>query len=430
MIIIDTKLAELEKTGTPIRVGLVGAGYAARGFITQLVNPTTVGMRLVAVANRTPEHAREALLQNKCTNIQVVEQAKDFQEALRHGLIGITTNHQLLIESTDIDVIVEATGSFEYAAQVIFSALSYKKHVVLINAELDATIGPILKVYADKKKVIYTQADGDQPGVLMNLYREVSGMGLTPVLAGNVKGLLDHYRNPETQISYAKEHGISPQIAASFADGTKISQEMATVANAMKFLVLARGMWGPTAKTFADSITLFPRSELLKQGVVDYLLNAQPAYGVFIIGFTDNKERQKYLKEYKMGNGPCYVFSRPYHLSPLEAPSSVARAFLFHDPTITPQTHACDVIAVTKRNLKTGETLDGSGGFCCYATIENTSEVLRQKLLPLGIAEGCKVIRDISKDTPLTFDDVEFPAGRLIDRLWKEQTIHFNNSIL
>lgn len=410
MIIVDKKLAELEKKGKPIRVGLVGAGYAARGFALQLLT-RPIGMRLVAVANRTLQRAKQLYVDLGMKAPRI-----------------ITDNPMILCQNPDIDVIVEATGSFEYASRVVLSAIQHKKHVVLINAELDATVGPILKVKADRNGVVYTQADGDQPGVLMNLYREVTAMGLQPVLAGNVKGLLDYYRNPETQVKYAKDHGINPQIAASFADGTKISQEMATVANAMNFRVLRRGMIGPKAEVFEESTGLFSHKELLGQGVVDYLLGVRPAYGVFIIGCTDNRERKKYLKEYKMGEGPLYVFTRPYHLSPLEAPSSVARAAIFHDATIAPVTHACDVIAVAKKNLSKDETLDGSGGFTCYGTIENVPLAARENLLPLGISEGCQLIRDVAKDTVLRFSDVTVPAGRLIDRLWREQTMYFTKT--
>lgn len=420
MIIVDRALEKLESTGRPIRVGLVGAGYAARGFALQLVTKALPGIRLVAVANRTLINASKMLEKLRVAHVTEVTNSQPLTKAVKSNIVAVTTNPLLLTRNPYIDVIVEATGSIEYAANVVLTAIKNKKHVVLINAELDATVGPILNTYADRNGVVYTQADGDQPAVLMNLYREVQGMGLTPVMAGNVKGLLDHYRSPHTQIKYAKEHGINPRLAASFADGTKISQEMATVANAMGFRVLTRGMRGPKATHVDEAVNLFSKTELMSGGFVDYLLGAQPAYGVFIIGHTEDKERQKYLKEYKMGEGPFYVFSRPYHLSPLEAPFSVARAVLFHDATIAPQTLACEVVAVAKKDLKKGEILDGSGGFALYGTIDN-AKTADENLLPLGVAEGCTLLQDVAKDTPLTYSHVKLPKNRLIDRLRAEQ---------
>src|SRR6266540_4682331 len=135
-----------------------------------------------------------------------------------------------------------------------------------MNAELDGTVGPILKHHADRRGVVYTNADGDQPGVLMNLHRFVSGIGVRPVLCGNIKGLHDPYRNPTTQEAFARRWGQNPQMVTSFADGTKISFEQAIVANATGMRVARRGMIGPTVETgthIRDAVATFPAEELL-----------------------------------------------------------------------------------------------------------------------------------------------------------------------
>ena len=58
----------------------------------------------------------------------------------------------LICRSPEIDVIVDVTGSVEFGAHVILEAFAHGKHVVLMNAEVDATIGPILQVYARRAR--------------------------------------------------------------------------------------------------------------------------------------------------------------------------------------------------------------------------------------------------------------------------------------
>jgi predicted homoserine dehydrogenase-like protein len=332
----------------------------------------------------------------------------------------------MLCEADGIDVVIEATGEIEFGAEVTLKAIEKKKHVVLMNAELDATVGPLLKVYADKAGVILTNADGDQPGVVMNLLRFVRTIGYKPVLAGNIKGLQDHYRNPETQAGFAKKYKQKPKLITSFADGTKISMEMTIVANATGFRTGKRGMYGPSCKHVTEAINLFSLDELLKGGLVDYVLGAEPGPGVFVLAYNDEPIKQQYMNYFKMGEGPLYVFYVPYHIPHLEVPITAARAALFADAAVAPLGGpVCDVVTLAKRELKAGETLDGIGGFHVYGAIENSDIFAAENLLPMGLAEGCKLVRDLPIDHAITFDDVEVPEGRLADKLRAEQTRHF-----
>ena len=168
---------------------------------------------------------------------------------------------------------------------------------------------------------------------------------------------------------------------------------------------------------------------MLEYGLVDYVLGAEPGPGVFVIGYCDDPTRQQYLEVFKMGEGPLYVFYTPYHLPHIEAPLTVARAVLFEDATITPKgSPVADVIAMAKKDLKAGDTIDGLGGFACYGMLDNTEVVRKENLLPMGLAEGARLVNDVSKDQALTFDDVGLPEGRLIDRLWAERERHFASS--
>ena len=424
MIIVDKALNERHRAGNPIRAALVGAGYMGRGIALQMITAVP-GMRLVAISNRTLSEAELAYRQAGVESVRTVQTVAQLDEAISQDAYAVTDDAMLLCEAEGIEAIVEVTGTIEFAAHVTLKAVQAGKHVILMNAELDATLGPILKVYADRAGVVLTNSDGDQPGVIMNLYRFVQAIGCNPVLAGNIKGLHDPYRTPETQRAYAAKYGQKPRMVTSFADGTKISMEMAVVANGTGFRAGQRGMYGPHCTHIKDALTLFPMDQMLNGGLVDYVVGAEPAPGVFILGYNDNPIQQGYLTYYKMGQGPLYAFYTPYHLCHLEAPLTVARAVLFQDAALAPLAGpVCDVIAMAKRDLKAGEQLDGIGGFTCYGVLENSETCRAADLLPMGLSEGCRATRDVPKDRPLTYADVELPAGRLCDRLRAEQSAH------
>jgi predicted homoserine dehydrogenase-like protein len=428
MIIVDTALEKRKAQGNPIRVGLVGAGYMGRGIALQIITATP-GMELVAVSNRTLSEAARAYEQAGVDAGTTVETRAQLEQAIQQGRPAITQDALLLGQADGIDAIVEATGTIEFAAHAVLNALEHGKHVILMNAELDATLGPILKTYADRAGVVITNSDGDQPGVIMNLYRYVQGIGCRPVMAGNIKGLHDPYRTPETQKAYAAKYHQKPPMVTSFADGTKISMEMAVVANGTGFRAGQRGMYGVYCDHVQNALTLFPMEQLMDGGLVDYIVGAEPAPGVFIIGYNDHPLQQQYLKYYKMGEGPLYIFYTPYHLCHLDAPLSIARAVLFQDATLAPQGGpVCEVITAAKRDLQAGEVLDGIGGFASYGLLENADVCREEDLLPMGLSQGCRLVKDVPQDQVLTYTDVDLPPDRLCDRLRAEQTTHFYDS--
>ena len=425
MIIVDTALEKRHAEGKPVRVAIVGAGYMGRGTALQIISAFK-GMRLVAISNRTVSEAERAYRQAGIEDVRTVSNVQDLEEAIARDQYAITDDGMLLCEAEGVDIVIEATGEIEFGAHITLKAIEHGKHVVLMNAELDATVGPILKVYADRAGVVLTNADGDQPGVVMNLLRFVRTIGYNPVLAGNIKGLQDPYRNPDTQKAFAEANKQKPKMVTSFADGTKISMEMAVVANATGFRTAKRGMYGPKCKHVTEALELFPLDELLNGGLVDYILGAEPGPGVFVLGYNDEPIKQQYMQYFKMGDGPLYVFYTPYHLPHLEVPITAARAALFRDAAIAPLgAPVCDVITMAKRDLKAGEVIDGIGGFHTYGTLENSDVVDAQNLLPMGLAGGCRLKRDLPKDKALTYDDVELPQDRLADKLRAEQKAYF-----
>ncbi|MBV1906177.1 MAG: Gfo/Idh/MocA family oxidoreductase [Pseudomonadales bacterium] len=425
MIIIDSALEKRHSDGQPIRVGMVGAGFMARG-ITLQIQQSVPGMELVAISNRTLEGARRAYEEAGQKKITVVDSVKQLETAIENQSHAITEDAELLCKAGMIDAIIEVTGSVEFGAKIVSCAIDNGKHVILMNAELDGTIGPILHQRALKAGVIFTNTDGDQPGVMMNLYRFVKSIGVKPVLCGNIKGLHDPYRNPTTQEAFARQWKQKAHMVTSFADGTKISFEQAIVANATGMRVAKRGMFGPTVESgtpIQQATKLFPEKELLAgNGIVDYVVGAEPGPGVFVLGTHDNPTQRHYLNLYKLGEGPLYCFHTPYHLCHFEVPMTVARAVLFNDATISP-THGplVEVVATAKIGLKAGEILDGMGYYMTYGLAENAELANAQNLLPIGVAEGCQLKHDIAKDQVLTYADVELPPNRLCDALRAEQ---------
>ncbi len=429
MFIVDQELEKRAKAGNPVRVGMVGAGFMARGIALQMLRYVP-GMELVAISNRNVDQARRAYAEGGEENVVTVTSVAELQDAIAKGRRAITDNPMLLCEAEGIDAIVEVTGAVEFSAHVVMRAIECRKHVAMMNAELDSTLGPILKVYADRAGVIITNTEGDQPGVIMNLYRWVKGLGVKPVLCGNIKGLHDPYRNPTTQEGFAKKWGMKAPMVTSFADGTKISFENAIVANATGMRVAKRGMYGPTVEPgtpIQESVNWYPLEDLIEgPGIVDYCVGAMPNPGIFVLGTTEDATEQHYLSLYKMGPGPLYCFYWPYHLCHFEVPTTVARAVIFKDAVIAPLGAPCvDVVATAKIDLKAGQTLDGIGYYMTYGLCENADVVQAERLLPMGLAEGCRLKRDIAKDQVLTFDDIEVPSGRLCDKLRAEQDAYF-----
>ncbi|MBD2076182.1 Gfo/Idh/MocA family oxidoreductase [Phormidium sp. FACHB-592] len=427
MFIVDTALKARAEAGKPIKVGMIGAGFMGRGIANQIAN-SVPGMELVAIFNRNLDGAKRAYTEVGIETFQVVNTVADLEASVAQGKYAVTDDAMLLCRAEGIDALIEVTGTIEFGAAVVLEAIAHKKHVVLMNAELDGTIGPILKVYADRAGVVLSACDGDQPGVEINLYRFVKSIGLTPLLCGNIKGLQDPYRNPTTQEGFAKKWGQQAHMVTSFADGSKISFEQAIVANATGMKVAKRGMLGYDFSGHVDEMTSMYDIDQLKSlgGIVDYVVGAKPGPGVFVFGTHDDPKQRHYLNLYKLGEGPLYSFYTPYHLCHFEVPLSVARVVLFHDAVMAPiAAPVVDVITVAKIDLKAGETLDGIGFYMTYGQCENSEVVQAENLLPMGLAEGCRLKRDLPKDRALTYDDVELPPNRLSDKLRAEQNAYF-----
>jgi predicted homoserine dehydrogenase-like protein len=427
MFILDTALKAREAQGKPIRVALLGAGFMAQGLTNQIVN-SVPGMSVVAIYSRKVERGLQIFAYAGRDNTIVAATQAQLEDAISGGRPVVTEDAFLLARSEQIDVLLDVTGSVEFGAHIVLEAFKHGKDVVLMNAELDATIGPILQTYADKHGVILSACEGDEPGVQMNLFRWVKGLGLTPRVMGNVKGLQDPYRNPTTQKGFAEKWGQNPAMVTSFADGSKISFEQAIVANATGFRVKSRGM--SRGLEYKDDVmkigSLYDIGELRRiGGIIDYVVGT-PLTKVYCLAEHPDPKQQHYLNLYKMGEGPLYSFFIPYHLVHFEAPNAIARAVIFRDSVAKPLAGpVVEVCAVAKRDLQAGEILDDYGMYMTYGEAVNADEMSENRYLPEGLVLGCKLTRSIRKDGVITYDDVELPPGRLADQLRAEQYLHF-----
>jgi len=414
-------LRRLESENHPIRVGVIGAGATGRAIALQLGTPVT-GIRLAGIANRTPAHAERALREAGIKNWKSAATAQQAAARISRGTPVLVDDPGVLTQCDAIDLIVEVTGTVDFGASVALDAFKHGKPVVLVNAELDSLIGPILKARADEAGVVLTHTDGDEPGVAMTLVRYVQTVGLRPVAAGNIKGMVDHYRTPDTQRDFAARHDQDVRKVTSFADATKLSMETTVLANATGFGVARRGMVGPACGYVRELASLLPADAMLSGGIVDYSVGAAPHTGAFVVVHEENPYKQTQFAYYKLGNGPFYVFYTPYHLPHIQLPSTIGRAVIHADPTVAPLAGpSCEVVTVAKRDLKAGERLDGVGGYCAYGLIDNHTSARAANALPIALSDDCVLLRDIAKDAVVSFDDIRLPATRLSDTLWQEQ---------
>lgn len=429
MIIIDSQLQKREKEANPIRVAIIGTGAMGMGIINQ-INRYTPGMQVIAAYNRTAEKAIDAYKASGINDYVLAEgNLKAAQTAVDSGRPVITNDIDLLLELDGIDVMVEATGTIEFALRAVLRAFERGIDVMSFNAELDSTFGPYLKRTAATSGARYSLSDGDQPGVTMNLYRYIKGMGFEPLLCGNIKGLQDHYRNPDTQKGFAAQWDMTPEMVTSFADGSKISFEQSCIANATGMKVAQRGMLGFISGGHIDDMKHLYDIEQLKElgGIVDYVVGPKPAPGVFIYATTEDPNSVKFLRYGKLGDGPLYSFYVPYHLLFFDIASSICRLTDFNDPVIVPMGGpVVDVITAAKVNLEKGDLIDGIGGFKTYGLCENHDIVKAERLLPMAMAMGCRVKRSIGIDQVLTYDDVEFDESGFLGKISQEQRVMFS----
>ncbi|HWO78196.1 MAG TPA: SAF domain-containing protein [Bacillus sp. (in: firmicutes)] len=414
---IYKQLLQLEKENNPIKVGIIGAGQMGFGMIAQISK--IPGMCVTGICD---------------INLEAAEKAQNFynSQTARKEIMVVTTDYRNVIQSPNVDVIVDATGVPEVGANISLEALRSKKHIVLLNVEVDITIGSIMHQLFTNAGLVYTGSAGDEPAATLELYEFAKTMGMEVLVAGKGKNNpFNPTSNPNTCLSEAKQKKMSPHMLAAFQDGTKTMAEMNLLSNATGLVPDKVGMHGVEAnlETVADKLNLVENGGVLENfGVVEYVKGLAP--GVFVIVKTDLSPVDEELRYLKVGKGPHYVLYRPYHLASLETPISIAKAVLQNDSSIQPLgAPISETVAVAKRDIKAGERIDGIGGYSVRGVLETHADMKTNGHIPIGLISGNIVAkRDIQFGQFLTLDDVELDPSTTVWKLRALQDQLFQSS--
>ena len=410
---LRSRLEALEREDSPIRVGLVGAGQMGRGFISQVAG--IPGMEVVAAADMDQERALAAFREAGSEPVEGLNG--------QPGRPAVTADALEIARSVAVDVVVEATGVPEIGARVAYEAIHNGKHVVMLNVETDVTVGAVLNRMARSAGVVYTGSAGDEPGAIMELYDFARSLGFEVVAAGKGKNNpLDVSATPESLADEAERKQMNPKMLASFVDGTKTMVEMAAVANATGFAPDVPGMHGPEETVPARLGEIFSLKEeggiLSGYDRVDYVRGVAP--GVFVVVRSQDGPVRETLEYLGQGPGPNHVLYRPYHLTSLETPISVARAALYGEPTIASRSvPTAEVVAVAKRDLAASEKLGAIGSVDYYGYLYPVSEATG--MLPLGLAAGSRTTRPVARGEVITRSGVELAKDSFVVSLRRLQ---------
>lgn len=431
---LSALLRQRSDTGRPIRVALIGAGKFGSMFLAQV--PSLAGLEVAVIADLDPERAREA-----CRNvgwdearIAATRFAPDGLDACRAG---------------DVEVVIEATGHPEAGIRHALAAIEAGRHIVMVNVEADVLAGPLLAEKARERGVVYSMAYGDQPALVSEMVDWARAAGFTVAAAGKGTKYLPVYHNvtPDDVWTHygltpeqAKAGGMNPQMFNSFLDGTKSAIEMAAIANACDLDVPEEGLRFPPCGVDDLAQVLRPKTvggQLDRDGMVEVVSSLErdgrPVFrdlrwGVYVVLKAPNDYAAACFKQYGLptdSTGRYAAMYKPFHLIGLELSISVLSAALRGEPTGSTRAWRGDAVAVAKRDLKVGEMLDGEGGYTVYGRLAPASRSKAARMLPIGLAHGVRLTRDIVAGSAVTEDDVALDAERLAVQVRREMVARF-----
>jgi predicted homoserine dehydrogenase-like protein len=439
-------LLERAAARKPLRVALIGAGKFGSMFLSQARH--TPGLHVVAVADLDPARARASLARVGWPAEQY--DAKALDQASRIGTTCVTDDAPAAIASHAVDVVIDATGSPAAGIRHALAAAAHRKHIVMVNVEADALAGPLLAQRAAQAGVVYSLAYGDQPALICEMVDWARAAGFEVIAAGKGTKYLPAYHDstPDTvwgHYGFSEEqvgHGdFNAQMFNSFLDGTKSAIEMAAVANASGLTPAPSGLDFPPCGVDDLPRVLKPRSDggvLHHRGQVEVVssLNRDGTpvfrdlrWGVYVTFAADSEYVRKCFAEYGLvtdDSGNYSAMYKPYHLIGLELGISVASAGLRGEPTGAPDDFRGDVVAIAKRDLAAGDTLDGEGGYTVYGRLFAANDSLRIGGLPIGLAHRVRLTRPVAKGAPIAWSDVEAPDSEAV-RIRREMERHYGS---
>ena len=432
-----SKLKQLQR---PLRIGLIGAGKFAAMYIAQV--PKTPGVHLVAIADIAPDYARENLKRVGWATERYG--AASIDQALKSGQTHLSENWEALVAHPAIDIVIEATGNPPAAVEHALSAFKNKKHLVMVTVEADAFCGPLFARRAAEAGVVYSLAYGDQPALICDLVDWARAAGFPVVAAGRGHKWLPHYAQstPETVWGYygltpeqAKHGGLNPKMFNSFLDGSKPAIEAAAVCNATGLTPAPEGLLYPAGSVDEIPALMRPKAEggvLHHKGQVEVVSSLQRdgavipydiRFGVWVVFEGETDYIRRCFEEYGVKTDPSGRYACMYkrwHLIGLEVGISVASVGLRGEPTGCATGWRADAVSIAKRNLASGDILDGEGGYTVVGRLMPASDSLSQGCLPLGLAHGLKLLRNVPAGQPVKWSDVAFDANAAAVRVRRE----------
>ncbi|MET4127340.1 Gfo/Idh/MocA family oxidoreductase [Roseovarius sp. MBR-6] len=414
--------AEAEARGTPVRAGLIGAGKFGSMFLAQV--PTIKGLAVAAIADLDPDRARRA-----CRTV-------GWDEG-RVAATAFLDDGAALAARDDVDVVIEATGHPRAGIAHARAAIAAAKHVVMVNVEADVLVGPALAAEARAAGVVYSMAYGDQPALVSEMVDWARATGFHVTAAGKGTKYLPAYHEvtPDDVWSHygltaqeAAEAGMNPQMFNSFLDGTKSAIEMVAIANACCLDVPEAGLAFPPCGVDDLAHVLRPRDlggQLAGRGMVETVSSLErdgrPVFrdlrwGVYVVFEAPNDYAAACFRQYGLptdSTGRFAAMHKPYHLIGLELSVSVLSAALRGESTGQAREMRGTVAAVAKRDLKMGEILDGEGGYTAWGKAQPVARA--GAALPIGLAHGVAMRRDVARGTVLSFDDVALGVDPVAD---------------
>ena len=379
---LRTPLSFFHPQDRPVRVGVSGTGFIARGLLALLANHDSYTISKV-LSRRKPEHVDEI-------------------------------DRDLLTQSPDelaecSDLVVECSGSVILGARVVEAAFAAGRPVVTMSTEFHVTVG---SYYCEQG--ILSEAEGDQPGSLAALSEEAQSMGFRPLVYGNIKGFLNHTPHPEEMEYWANKNGISIAQTTSFTDGTKIQLEQALVANGLGATLACRGMLGEGGQPLdIVGAALGRRAKRMGRPLSDYTLNRELPAGVFIVA-EHTFEKPEVLRYFKLGDGPFFTLTRPYHLCHLEMLRTIHRVACGGSPLLNNSPDpSVTVVAIAKRDIAAGTPIDKAPG---SFELRGEAALIESEpnAVPLGLIENARIARPVERGQTLTWDDVELPDSEAL----------------
>ena len=428
--------------GTPVKVGLIGAGKFGSMFLAQA--RFTPGLHIVGVADLDVPRARTSMRRLGWPAVQL--DAPSLKDASDSGKTHLTDDARALIETPGLDVLIEATGDPGAGVRHALLGIEHGRHLIMVNVEADVLVGPLLAERAQKAGLVYSLAYGDQPALICEMVDWARTAGFPVVCAGKGTRYLPimHKSTPATAWAHhgfteeeAEEAGMNAKMFNSFIDGTKSGIEMAAVANACGLEVPTKGLSFPPCGIDDLPYVLRPKSvggQLEQEGTVEVITDLERdgrpvyrdlRYGVYIVFKAPTDYARSCFSQYGFTVDPSGEYTtiyRPIHMIGLELGISVASAALRGEPTGCPASFKADVIATAKRDLRAGEMLDGEGGACVWGKLMPASMSIAGDYLPIGLAQNVEMARPVTAGASLTMADVTLDPSDLIMALRRTMT--------